>query len=180
MHITEAEALLRGHNIPFETAEYADENTFYRQNFLFTNAHCTERLRVKALTVYSPNGHRNIVLQFTETNGEFEFVDLYFGGFCFELFALEAGNSEAEEKPETVLLEMISDITAGDVSVIEAYDLKKKKRLGNRAFYGAEDEAAYQNKIKRIGRPKGFFGRLFKTETLYEIFNWNEYNKIVR
>lgn len=162
MNITEAEALLRGHNIPFETAEYADENTFYRQTFLFTNAHCTESLRVKALTVYSPNGHRNIVLQFTEKDGEFEFVDLYFGGFCFELFALEAGNSETEEKPEAVLLEMISDITAGEVSVIEAYDPKKKKRLGNWAFYGAEGDAAFQSKIKRLERPKGFWESFFK------------------
>lgn len=177
MTLDEAKELLQENNIPYEISKFENEAEYWRHVVLFPNTKYAKPCKVIALIIHSKNGKKNIELQFNERGGTFYFVDLQFGDFDFEMFDYN------EDMLSDDLLNHINEIISGNFIVIAANDIKKRRWLGDACFdlndddFGKED---FQIAMQRIQKPKGFFSRLFRITTQYEIYDWNAYQCIVK
>ena len=131
------------------------------------------------MIIVSKNKKKNIELQFNYVDNEFCFEELSFGDYCFEMFDYN------EEMLAGDLLDRIEEIRCGNFVVIIANDLKKRRWLGDACFDLNDDDDAFgrqgfEKAMEQINKPKGLLARLFRTQTQYEIYDWNTYQCIVK
>lgn len=177
MTLEEAKQLLRTNNIEFETLEFSKEAEYWRHRMLFPYTKNAKSCKVIAIIIKSNNEKKNIELQFNLKDNVFFFEELSFGDYCFEMFDYK------EEYLAKDLLENIRRIMSGSFKVILANDLKKHRWLGDACFDMNDDddvfgEQEFEKAINRIKKPKSFISKLTKSKVLYEIYDWNTYQRI--
>ena len=179
MTLAEVKELLKIHNISFEQSEYENENEYWHHVLMFPYTANAKSCKVVALVIHSNNGKKHIELQFNSTPNGWKFEELRFGGYCYELF------DTLEEFLPTDLVENISEIMQNKLVFIESFDLKKKKWCGDAVFdYTDEDEIfgkhGFREAVRHIEKKKSFSAKLFQIKKLYEIFDWNFYQCIIK
>ena len=179
MTLNDAKILLSENNIVFDVREYENEATYWHHRMLFPYTKNARNSKVITLVVASNNQNKHIELQFNDIGSEFCFEELSFGDYCFEMFDYN------EEMLADDLLDRIKEIQSGNFVVIVANDLKKRNWLGDACFVlNDEDDAfgrgGFEKAMERIHQPKGLISKLFRTQTQYEIYDWNTYQRIVK
>lgn len=180
MTLFEAENLLIKNNIPYERLEFKNEADFFNHILLFPyTKNLKEEYKVIALVIKSNNQKRNIELQFSYIGGNFLFREMFFGGCWAELY-----NHNEEILPDDIL-SRIKDVQSGNLTVIIKNNLKSKKWIYN-AVFDTSLEDTYNGKgallktIKKIKSPRGLFSRLLNLRIQYEIYNWNNFESIIK
>lgn len=170
----EARELLCVNGFSFKEVEYENEAAYFRHAVSFSDTLNAKPCKVATLVIPSRNGHKNLELQFCETDCGYQFAELWFGGYSYELF------DTLEEQLQAELLAAISEVTQGKTVIILVNNLKKGKRLGDSAFDYHDDAQDFRRAMERIEKKKGLFDTLLRTKTQYEIFDWSTYRCIIK
>ena len=178
MTLNEVKNLLTEQNISFSEQCYPSVGEYYRHLSPFANLKNAPEYRVMVLVILSRNGHKDIELQFVERGDGYEFEDLYFGAYSYELFGcLEA------DLPQ-FLVEEIADIMADDVVVITVNDLKKKKWRGDAVYSKKENDAfglpGLKRAMTRIHGKKSLLSDILGSKIQCEIYDWNTYQCVIK
>ena len=172
--------LLNANNIPFEICHYRGEADFYRHICLFPYLKNAKPCKVTVMVIHSKNGHKDIELQFNETKDGNVFVDLYFGGFSYELFG------GGDEYLSDEIIREIDGIREGRVSVIEVNNLKKCRRIGDFCFDRNDmddpisGESGFEKTMRKVQKPLPFFMKLFHSKIQYEVYDFERYQCIIK
>ena len=105
--------------------------------------------------------------------------DLHFGRYSYELFEY------SEEHVLSALMENIHAIMDGKTHIIWAFNTKRDSWCWDACYYIAPGEAdddteEYRKALRRIEKPRGWFGQRLGAETTYAIYNWYSYREITR
>lgn len=119
----------------------------------------------------------HLTLEFEEQGGEFIFYDLWFGDVNNEYFIYGINEDD--------LLEEIRATIQGDRAIIIKKRAKNNRWLSDSRFFLDEKtddygESGFQNAMKRIRGKKSFFERLLRLDYIYEVYDWNSYERIVK
>lgn len=180
MTLEEAKVLLNTNKIPFSELTFNNVIEFRKHISPFANLKNAADCSVKVLVVLSNNKHKNIELQFIDENsdGNYIFVDLYFGQYFYELF--DCQNNILQQS----IIDEINSIISNDISIIAANNLTKKTWFSIQIFDKKENDGfgilGYEKAIKRINEKKRFFSKLFGRKMQYEIYDWNTYQCIIK
>lgn len=177
MTITDFERFLCEKNIGYKRVEYAKEADFWRKICMFPGAAKGAEDSVTALEIPCPNGVKHINLQFCNVNGSTVFCDLWFGGYCFELF--EYCDDENVMKAVEDNIEKIMSV---NLRVIEGYDMKNHKWLFDAAYSDDDDfdMELYERVMRRINAERTLGDKLFHRQRLYEIYDYNKYRNRIK
>lgn len=167
MTLEEGKRLLEGEGLPFSELYYENENAYWAGSCPWTLTGRGRECPVTVLRIEAPNGVRHLDVVFRD--GEFE--DLCFGGFDYELWE--------SEKPHTELLDCIRDVMDGKSWCIVTINRRTGRWLGD-GLVCAEEEGSLRKKLAKLRRPRTRWERLFRTQRLYEVYDWNEYHRIER
>lgn len=174
-------AILDAHNIYFSKLHFNNVADFRLHMSPFAYLKNAGANPVSVLCIPSNNGHKNIELQFIdkENDGNYTFVDLYFGEYFYELFDCQ------EECLEQSIMDEITGIISNDVIVIVANDLKNKRWYSSQIFDKKEKDGfglpGFERAMQQISkRRKKFFPNPFKSKMQYDIYDWNTYQCIVK
>ena len=133
----------------------------------------------RLLTISNPNHTKDIEIIFTDTSDDPEFYDLEFGGYWYEM----SGYLETE-RPQH-LIDEIQSILCGRAWVIFATDAKTGKWFFDSLYYDVIEEE--ENDMERlhktlvkIRKPKSLWRTLIGRTDVYEIFNWKNYEKVIK
>lgn len=173
MTLSDVRKLLNENNILFEQVEYENEKEWLVHSVKYPYLKNAKDSKVTTLVIYSNNKHKNIEILFDDN---LNFYDLSFGEFDYEMF-----DTLEELLPED-FMHNIKEIMDGKIHIIEAFDNKKKKWLGDRSYI---DDVSlpfnnYEKAIRRIEERKSFFSRLLHSEREYEIYDWNSYRSVIK
>ena len=179
MTLDEVKVLLDENEYIYHIDEYENEKQFLEHIYVFPNLKEYEDCRVRSIVILCNNGYKNIEIQFNEIDGEFEFIELLFGEFCFDMFECE---------PEHVaddLMFHIYQIVAEEIAIITRNDLTKKKWLDDACFSLYDDDPAFGEPgffmaVQNIQRPKSALEEKFTTKKQFEIYTANSYQCIIR
>lgn len=179
MTLIEAKTMLERRRIPYQTAQYESEGEYYRHLTPFPNLKNAGSCRVIALVIPAVNGVKDIELQFNRKRGGYVFVDLWFGGYSFEMFAYDPDLVEAD------VLDFIGQIADGKLAVIEINDLKKKRWKGDMSFDLSDDDdvfgaPGFREALEKIEKPKTFWQKLTGQSIQYDIYDWRTHRQIVK
>lgn len=179
MTLEEAKELLHKNSIPFELCEFQGEDEYWHHAALFPYTKNAKPCKVIAIIIRSMNGKKNIELQFNAVDDIFRFEELLFGDYCYEMFCYK------EEILADDLIRNIMEIQQGNLMIIVANDLKKRRWLGDACFDLSDDDdefgkPGFQKAMQLIQKPKGSFSKLLGSKTQYEIFDWNTYQCIIK
>ena len=168
---------LQDRAIPFEELHYENRNSFWQAIEVYPDEEKPTPYPVLALTVKSNNGKKDLAVVFEQVDDRYEFCDLFFGSFGFELFDAE------EEITEGSLLDLIEDIMRNETTVIYAVDITKNIWLWDGVFDlndpDPHDKEEFEKKLQEIQKPKKGLSKLLDHETRYEIYNWDTYRCVV-
>lgn len=174
MTLEQAREMLQVNQISFDELEFSSEAEYFHHHILFPHVGNTLPVKVIALVIPSPNSRKNLELQFTSAGDGFRFAELWFGEYTFELFDIEEGFLEEE------LLDIIGKIRSGNLQVIVANNLGRKRWLWDAGFDMKEDYADFAAVLERIQKPKSLWDKLRKRRIQYEIYSWNTYRCILK
>ncbi len=175
--------LLNEKDIPFIETIYENEKAYWLSNKEFENAYLKNArgIKVATIVIISNNKHKNLTLQFYEKNNEFEFDDLLFGSWFFEMF---------DYNPEMLaddLVRNIDFVMSGNAMVIDSYKIcnGRKKWYSDSIFNMSDDEdvsdkIGFEETLARIEQKKSFLKTLFGVKMQYDIYDWNTYQSIVK
>lgn len=177
MTLTEAKILLERNRIPYQTAQYENEGTYWRHLSPFCDISQTGMCKVTALVIPSVNGLRHIELQFNRVRGQYEFEDLYFGSYCFEM-----GDQDPELLPGDIL-ETIGRIVDCKLGFIQITDPKRRKWLGD-ACYDLTDSdqvfgaPGFREAVKKASGQPSFWAKITGRQRRFEIYTWQTFRTI--
>ena len=177
MKIEEAKALLYSNGIPYEICCYSDEAEYWKHLSLYPDHEKAKPCKVTVLVVRCKNGHKHVELQFNSTNDGEIFVELFFGDYSYELFDCE------EELLPNEIIRNINSVLQCKMSIIVAYDLKKKRWLGDVCYDHEKnkfEESFYKSALEKIHKPKSFVEQLFHDRKQYEIYDFENYQCIIK
>lgn len=179
MTLTDAKILMERHRIPYQTAQYENEEAYYRHLALFPYTKNARDCKVIALVIPAVNGVMDIELQFNQKRGEYVFWDLFFGDYCFDMFDYNPDMLEAD------LLENIGQIVDGKLAVIVKNDLKRKHWLGDARFDLTDDdnvfgEPGFRAAVAKIEKPKTFWQKLTGKRIQYDIYDWRTHRQVIK
>jgi hypothetical protein len=179
MTLNEAKTFLDRNRIPYHTAQYENEAEYWHHCMPFSRGENAKNCRVTALVIPAVNGVKDIELQFNRHRGEYEFQDLWFGGYSFEMF------DALEDFLEADILEIIGQIVDGKLAVIESYDLKKKRWRGDSCFDLTDDDdvfgaPGYREALAKIEAPKTLWQKLTGKKLQYDIYDWRTHRQVVK
>jgi len=179
MTLDQAIHLLEENQIRYKLVEYKNEKEFLKHIYMFPNLEDTEDCKVISLVVLCNNENKDLELQFNEYDGEYYFVEIVFGEFCFEMF--EHGEEFFVEDLMGIIFQVITD----QLVVIVRNDLEKKRWVGDACFYMTENDPVYGEpgffrELARIQMPKNLLEKKFSSQKQYEIYSYNSYQRIIR
>ncbi len=167
MTLEEARRLLEGERLPFVELHFEKGRDSWTEVCPWIPYNEGEVRSVTVLRIEAPNGVRHLDVMFRDD----EFEDLCFGGFCYELWE--------SVDPHTALLDCIRDVMVGKSWCIVTVNRKNGRWLGD-GLVCAEEEGSLHRRLARLCRPRSRWERLFRTQRLYEVYDWNEYHRIER
>lgn len=183
MTLEYAKKLLSEKGIPFIETIYESEKEYWLKNKEFENASFknAREMKVATIVIMSNNKHKNLILQFYEKNNEFEFDDMLFGAWFFEMF---------DYNPDMLvddLLHNIEFVMSGNAMVIDSYKIchGTKKWYSDAIFNMSDDEnvsdkLGFEKALARIEQKKSFLKTLFGVKMYYDIYDWNTYRNVVK
>ena len=179
MTLDEAIQILKSRNYSYRVVEYDNEEAFLRHIYLFPDTRDSTNCKVKSLVVPCNNEHKDIELQFNEYKGEFYFVELLFGDFCFEM------NECPEIYLKNEILDIVYQITSEQLAIVLKNDLKHKKWISDDCYVLSDDdptfgEPAFITALNKIQRPKNAAEKLRNSRIQYEIYSFNSYQCIIK
>ena len=178
MNLFQVKELLQTNSIPFEECEFENEAEFLKHILSNPYAKNTKTSKFYALIIYSQNGKRHIELEFEEKDGDFVFWDLWFGEFCLEYFNC---NISADD-----LLDEIRQMMMGTRGVIIKNNAKNNRWIADAQFDLDDDDddlfgkRGFEKNVKKIRKKKSFIEKLLGISHIYEIYDWNTYECIVK
>ena len=172
MNLTRAVELLNQKGLPYELIEYSCEDDFLKHISEFRDIQDASQSKTIALVIKSRNNHKNIELQFNEFKNDYLFRELWFGEYSFEAFDYEPEFIEKE------LFDNIQKIMSNYMIAVSLNDLKNRRWISDGLL---ENDDMYLKKFKhKMFKPKSFWGKIFKSQKQYEIYDWNTYQIIVK
>lgn len=176
MNLSEVQAMLEQNRIDYDLVMVSDRMLFYRKQG-FPAICNSEPFRM--ITIPNPNHSKEIHLIFDDASSEPEFQDLEFGEFGYELWQNDSDTLKDE------LLAEIKRIMAGNTYVIFATNAKTGKWYYDAAFSKSEnpnedDMDEFHKAVTRIRHPKKWWNKLIGRIDAYEIFNWQNYERIIK
>jgi|GEM_PF-5923596 hypothetical protein len=117
MRFDEAKKLLSDGGMTFGEKEFATQREYWEHCSSFWHseyASPSPDSKRKVLAIACRNGAKDIELEFSLKNGEFEFEDLLFGSFAFEITESLPEEDEAKE----ILLEHLEELTENRLTVL--------------------------------------------------------------
>lgn len=163
--------------IPFEESHYENRIIFWQEIEVFPDEEKPAPYPVLALTIKSNNDKKDLAVVFEQVGDRYEFCDLFFGSFGFELF------DSGEEVTDELLLDLIKNVMQNEATVIYAVDITKNKWLWDGIFDlndpDPHDKEEFEQKLIEIQKPKKGLSKLLDHETRYEIYNWNTYRCVL-
>ena len=175
MNIDEAKTLLNTKGITFEEKDYATQREYWE--------HCSEFWHFeyastkpdsirKVLVIPCANGRKDIELEFEQKDGEFEFVDLLFGSFSFEVEEESTERSTVEE----ILTERLSDLLQSRYTVLAVSSIEGGVIMDS--FRKNVSGAGREKLVDSYKKAVSFWGRLLKKHYVAEIYDCNLYQRI--
>lgn len=174
MTIEEAEKLLITNSIPFERCSYSSAADFYRHIALFPKALSGKTCKVIALVVRCKNGHKDIALQFNDSEIGYTFEDLYFGEYGFEFY-----DYKKDLLPDAIV-KTIGRIMQGRTVIVVANDLKRHHWLADACYDRLEDDDEYNAAIESIHKAPSVVDRLLQSVRQYEIYDYEKYECYIK
>lgn len=179
MTLLEAKILLERKRIPYQTAQYENEAAYWRHCTSFPYTDSARNCKITALVIPAVNGVKNIELQFSRLRGEYVFDEMWFGGYCFELYEQDPDLLEAD------ILDFIGQIVDGKLTVIEVNDLKKKRWKSSLCFDPTDSDDVFgapglRAALEKIEAPKSLWKKLTGSSVQYDIYDWRTYRQIVK
>lgn len=177
MKLAEVKKLLEDNGYTFEQSVITSRSEFYRQKG-FHPAIDTGAFTL--LSIPNPNHEKGIQIIFDNATENPEFYDLEFGCFWYELF-----DCEEEHLPQELLTE-IQRITSGNTYVIFASMIKHGMHWKwDKVYYDLPDNEtndmkAFQKAVLKIKSPKSWWRKLAGKPDIYEIYNWANYERIIK
>lgn len=179
MTLDEAKALLSENSISFGLHEFNNEAEYWHHTMLFPYTKNAKSCKVIAMIIRSNNGKKDIELQFNADGDLFRFEELRFGDYCYEMFDYN------EDMLADDLIHNIFEIKQGNLIIIVANDIRKKRWLADACFDLSDNDdtfgnPGFQKALQRIKKPKSLFSKLLRVKEQYEIYDWNSYQCIVK
>ena len=168
MTLEEGRQFLAGEGIPYTELNFENENRYWAEVSCWNTRNQGRDEPVTVLRIEAPNGRRHLDMEFLGG----EFLDLWFGGFSFELWESEDLRGD--------LLYYIRQIMAGQGWCAIAVDLKTERFAGDGYFPVEEGNITFQEELQWRYAPKTAIERLFRAPILHELYDWNEYHRIER
>ena len=176
MKMSEVQKLLSENGIDYSLSTEPSKSEFYSRKG-FRPAENTGAFRL--LTISNPNHTKDIELIFADASDDPELYDLEFGGYWYEMFGcLEA------ELPQS-LIDEIQSILCGRAWVIFATDAKTGKWFFDGLYCDTIEEEWNDMKqlhktLAKIRKPKNLWRKLIGRSDVYEIFNWQNYERVIK
>lgn len=175
MNIDEAKTLLNTRGITFEEKDYATQCEYWE--------HCSEFLHFeyastkpdsmrKVLVIPCANGRKDIEIEFKQKDGEFEFVDLLFGSFSFEVKEESTEGSTVEE----ILTERLSDLLQNRYTVLAVSSIEGGVIMDS--FRPNVSDADRGTLIDAYKNSVNFWGKLLKRHYVAEIYDRDSYQRV--
>ena len=174
MTIENAKKILNNENIAFIETVYASEKDYWIKSEDFKNASFknAREIKVATLVIVSNNKHKDLTLQFFEKDNQFEFDDLLFGSYSFEMFDYNP-NMLAHD-----LIHNIKLVMSGNAKAIKAYN--KAKRISATGLFDISDDADVEDLNNILARIEKKKKSLLGSKKYYDIYDWNTYKTIVK
>ena len=179
MTLLEAKILFEKRRIPYQTARYENEADYFRHLSPFPYLKNARNCKVTVLVIPSVNGKKDIELQFIPRRGEYTFVDLWFGGYSFEMFNWDPDLLEAD------LLDFIGQIVDGKLAIVEAHDLTRKRWAGDKSYDLTDDDnvfgaPGFREAVAKIEKPKTLWQKLTGQRIQYDIYDWRTHRQVIK
>ena len=179
MTLSEAIEILKSKNYYCRVDEYKNEAEFLKHIYLFPDIKDSLNCRVRSLVIPCNNEHKNIELQFNEYNGDFFFVEMLFGDFCFEM------NECPEFYLKKEILDIVYQIVSEQMAIVVKNDLKHKKWISDDCYVLSDDdptfgEPAFFMAVNKIQRPKSAVEKIKNSKIQYEIYSFGSYECIIK
>jgi len=176
MKMSEVQKLLSKNGIDYSLSTEMSSAEFYRRKG-FRPTEDTGAFRL--LTISNPNHTKDIELIFADASDDPELYDLEFGGYWYEMFGcLEA------ELPQS-LIDEIQSILCGRAWVIFATDAKTGKWFFDGLYCDTIEEEwndmeRLHKTLAKIKKPKSLWRKFIGRTDVYEIFNWQNYERVIK
>lgn len=176
MKLSEVKLLLEESRYNYELTIVPSRSEFYRSKGLYP----TEDIGAfYVITIPNPNHKMDIQIIFMDDAEDSDFYNLEFGGYWFELFDCP------EELLKDTLLNEIQDIINGRIYLIVGKDYQKDRWFFDHRFDDSLEEEnnsmeAFYKNVKKINTPKNWWQKLTQKVYSYEIYNWYNYEKVVK
>jgi len=179
MTLEEVEVLLEDNNYSYKIYDYDSESDYFRHVYIYPDLKNLSDCRVKAIVIECNNGYKNIELQFNESDGCFEFIEMLFGEFCFDMCECEP------QFLANALLSNLYQVLAEEIAIITRNDITKKKWLDDACFSLYDDDPVFGEPgffmaLQNIQRPKSVIEEKLTTKKQFEIYTANSYQCIIR
>ena len=179
MTLRDVRGLLESRRIEYSIFKYEKEADFLKHIHKFPDLSFAEDCKTLAVVIKCNNRVKDIEIQFNKIDGEYYFVELMFGEFCFELI------DDDEEYMALDLMSIIYQVLSEQIAIIVKNDLKKQKWISDSCFNLAEDnpvfgEPAFIRAVQSIQIPKSPIESKLSSKKQYEIYTANSYQCIVK
>ena len=176
MRMNDVRRLLDDLGIDYCVSRVADQREFYQQKGFLR---AKDENAFQLICIVNPNHSKNIEIVFRSDDENPEFYDLEFGGYWYELFDCTEECVSAELKKEMI------KIMAGETYIIFARDAKSGAWFYDQIFYDSDNAEEncmdeFQKYLAKIRAPKSWWRKLIRRTDIYEIYNWNTYERIVK
>lgn len=177
MKLADVKKLLNDNGFKYIEAIVPSRVEFYRQKG-FNPSKDTGSFVL--ISIPNPNHQIDIHIIFSDATDNPDFNDLEFGGYWYELFDCEETYVAQE------LLNEIQRIMNGNTHIIFATTVKNGLHWRWDGKYDDLPDAemnsmdAFRNAVEKIKAPKSWWKKLTGKTSVYEIFNWTSYEKIIK
>ena len=175
MNIDEAKTLLNTRGITFEEKDYATQREYWEhcsEFWHFEYASTKPDSMRKVLVIPCANGRKDIEIEFEKKDGEFEFVDLLFGSFSFEVEEESTEGSTVEE----ILTERLSDLLQNRYTVLAVSSIEGGVIMDS--FRPNVSDADRETLIDAYKNSVNFWGKLLKRHYVAEIYDRDSYQRV--
>ncbi|MBR6609574.1 MAG: hypothetical protein IKK99_05090 [Oscillospiraceae bacterium] len=176
MKLTQVKQLLDDNKINYTVSKVDNRGDFYRRKG-FKDTKVSHSFTL--LTIPNPNHHLGIELIFISDNENPEFRDMLFGGFEYELFL------SSDEWNKEFLVKEVNDILAGNIYIVTGWNDKTAKWIFDSRYVDTDEEweenmDEYHRDLEKIHAPKTRLEKLKGKTMKYEIYNWTNYECVIK
>ena len=179
MTIEHVKSMLMERRIPFLIFDYDNEEEYLKHVHKYPELKYAQPCRVKVIVIECFNGYKNLEIQFNEEDGEFLFIELLFGEYCFDMY-----ENQNEFTPNDLMYN-IHQVLSEQLAIIVKNDIKRERWISDDCYVLNDDdpifgEPAFFAAVGYINRPHRFYESLKSPRYQFEIYTANSYQCIKR